>query len=893
MKKITLIISAALFALAGMSQTTYKLEEMTQETFAKGGDSQWSFEKYNFASGIYSKFTTYTDSCACNYLDIYNPERLATKRITEIDGVTANGDATMASNLRMGWCSKTIGNAASTNSNDKFVYACRDDREGFGYELFGNAVNASVISFTAPADGYYKVDGTVIREDGSICQAIDIVPRYRFASSANIDSVNYLSTMGFSFTYGEPGSDVGNPSTSWSLAGGGSQRWSASTPTAFTLAYQAKKGDIVSFEVNVLRSYTNTSDNAARGAWSRTFFQNLDVTAIDKTTAEAATNFVDPYGTDKVAALKDSVNKYYDVVNEMEVGSDVGQYPSAAILKFSNVCDSVYNAIEKGTVNNMSTASYFVALQNAWTVLMGEKITTDFNAAGNYRLFYSTGSTAANNLVVNYNVDVMAKNDNTPWGFDSYTVSSGTYAAMANHSTSSKFGSSTINAWYDGAGDWFYLSDNGQMHPLTTKSPAIMFTAQKDGIYKVNFACYRPNPNTGVENPLYIRTRFMDSNTNTCAKANYIFAKQYGSVANDGAKGKAPIEMNYFVNMKKGDKLTFEEDAYTSNKNSSAATQITNLSICSCVTADSLYTVAIAEASGLDFYNPYKIGDATELKAVIAKADSVVAANKDNVGAAEGQYGSDAYASLTVTIEEAKQLLQASSATQKQFDDEVKALDNAISTFLLSKIPFEKSISGAYGIRLAGTDKFLCQNNSAGAYYYAGFFNAEGAAKDAARFTSSGVTVADYNWTFNFNKVDTLAGTSITNTNGHLTLDGYVVAGEDLSPELNTFQFYTQTAGDTLFAVKRADGLYWGNAVNWVSPYNKVATATTPQYIFVLDSRTLTGVNAISDDSEAKVVSEKYYTIDGRQTNKLQKGIIIKRIVFSDGRSKATKTIVR
>lgn len=115
----------------------------------------------------------------------------------------------------------------------------------------------------------------------------------------------------------------------------------------------------------------------------------------------------------------------------------------------------------------------------------------------------------------------------------------------------------------------------------------------------------------------------------------------------------------------------------------------------------------------------------------------------------------------------------------------------------------------------------------------------------------------------------------------------------DLNPEYHTFQFYTQATGDTLFAVKRADGLYWGNTVNWVSPYNKIATSTTPQYIFVLDNRTLTSVNSILNNAEAKQVSVKYYTIDGRLTNVRQKGILIKCITFADGSMKSSKIVVR
>jgi hypothetical protein len=891
MKRITFLISALVISLTSMAQT-YKLSDMTETTFAAGGDSQWSFEKYNYTKGLYSKLTTYTDSSTCNYVDIYQPERVGGNRITEIDNVTANGENTWAGNIRYAWCDQKFV-SPRTNSEEKFVYVCRDTREGYGFELFGNKTNSSVITFTAPTDGYYKVDGTVIREDGNGMTAINILPRYRYASATNIDSLSSQSNMGYSFAYGEGGSQINTYDGKKLFADGGSQIWTPQTPTSFTLAYQAKTGDKISFEVNV--SSLNLTSDWARDAWSRTFFQKLEIATVDEATAKADSNFVNPYGTEHVTALTDSTNNYMDKTINLEEGTSLGQYPSTALSTFNSVCENIMSSISNGTINEMNASGYLIKLQNAWIALMGSKIITDFEADGNYRLFYSTGNTSNNNLVVNYDTSKMGKNDNSPWGFDSYDVATGTYTAFTTHGTGSKFGSSTISAWYNSSSDWFYLADNGNMHPLTTKSPVIMFTAQKNGVYKVNFGCYRTNPNVSVENPLYIHSRFMTSATTNCSSDNAMFSKQYGSVANDGAKGKAPITMTYFVNMKSGDKITFEEDAYTSNKNSSANTQITDLSICSCVTSDSVYTLAIAKASGLDVFNPYSSGDATALKAEVTYVDSVLNAHANQIGSNAGQYSTDSYNTLTALIAEAKEYIEIEgdeSATQLIYDNEVINLKKAVTAFLTSRIPYEKIISGDYGIRLANTDKFLCQNNNSGnGFYYAAFLNATGAATDAARFT--GVTVADYNWTFTFTRNDSLKATNITNSNGYLSPDAYVIAGEDLNPQSNIFNFYTENEGDSLFTVKRPDGTYWTNTINWSSPYNKISTSTTPQYIFVLDSRTLTSVNSISSDTDVKAVSVKYYTIDGRLTSKQQKGFVIKRIIYSDGSTKAIKMIVK
>ena len=84
------ICSLTLLAMAGSAAfaQSYKLTEMSQETFAAGGGDPRSFHKNDNATGQYTDFAMFVDERTCNYLDFYNPERCMGERITEIDGYT-------------------------------------------------------------------------------------------------------------------------------------------------------------------------------------------------------------------------------------------------------------------------------------------------------------------------------------------------------------------------------------------------------------------------------------------------------------------------------------------------------------------------------------------------------------------------------------------------------------------------------------------------------------------------------------------------------------------------------------------------------------------------------------------------------------------------------------
>ncbi len=881
MKHSFFLMSALCCSLTASAQS-WKLTDMTSETFANGGGERWMFEKYSYQTGLYNKLALYTDESTCNYLDIYQPERVGGERITEVDNVSPNGELTVASNIRWAWCDITFEAPIRTNSLEKFIYVAQDPREGFGFEVMGNDTYTSVISFVVPEDGFYQVDGTVIREDGDTwIKTLDIVPRYRYKSSENQNYVDSKLTMGVNFNYGSPGGLVAGydqANNAGNLANGAAQKFVAQEPTSFGMAFSGKAGDIISFEVNT-DPMTLTS-SWARDFWSRTFWRQLDIAQVTEEEAKAAEHFVDPYSGADIDALMELMDKYIDLAWDFELGDDYGQYSTEAKKNFDDVCEEIGQANDAGYIHSMTCQLYQNKLEAAWQQLLNSKVTTDFNAEGNYSLFRFN---SIDNEIV-YDTELMADNDNNPWGFYAYTVASGAYVPFANHNTSSTFGSGDIAAWYRGAGEWLYISDNGNLHPTVDTDPAIMFTAPKDGVYKVAFSCYRPNPNVKVENPLYIRNRFMKADEATCASSEFIFAKEFGSVEKDGQSGKAPIDMNFFVNMREGDKLTFELECYTSGRNSSAGTQITNLTVCSCANADSVFTTEIAAASGMDFYDPYLAGDPTALNAAIAYADSIIAAHDGNVGNDGGQYSQEAYDALMEVRTRALNVVENITDpenTQVVVDKLANELLQAADVFDAARNPYEKIIAGTHGLRLDGTEKHFTQKDLADPHYYAGFFTLA----EIISATNAIGGVSEYNWTFDF--VASEEGTEMKTWNGYVTLDGYVMAGEN--DGTNVFTFYTKEKDDEVFSVRRSDGKYWNNSFSWKSPYDKVNVTDTPNYIFVLDETVLNDETAVgildveNGSAVATVVKTLYFTLGGMQITAPQSGVNIRKRILDNG----------
>lgn len=161
----------------------------------------------------------------------------------------------------------------------------------------------------------------------------------------------------------------------------------------------------------------------------------------------------------------------------------------------------------------------------------------------------------------------------SPWRFWRYDTRSGLYTSFSRLDAESPKNSG-IDAWYD-RDEWLFINKDGYVHPLVEASPAIVFTAPVDGVYEAVSTVQRQSHK--VDNHLYCRYRFLQGGlgeNTSVPKENYMFDLAYGFLADNTPKSKM-----FYVNMKAGDAITFEIDAYTPNRISSGGTTWEHLAV--------------------------------------------------------------------------------------------------------------------------------------------------------------------------------------------------------------------------------------------------------------------------------------------------------------------------
>lgn len=876
MKRLNFLAVMAFASSMAFAQT-YKLTEMTAETFAAGGDAQWSFQKYEYGTGTYTSFSKYGEESTCNYLDQYIPERVMGERITEIDGYTTDSEGNYwAANKRNAWYDQKY-EAPRTNSHDKFIYMTED------FETYANPKYAGVVSFTVPEDGYYKVSGSIVRQDCFPLSPLYLVPRYRLQGTEVVDSA---VTMGLAFAYGENGGEIDGWSNC-SLAQGGNQRFVAQVPTDYLFAFHGKKGDIISFEANASKYFLNYSWD--RDAYGRSFFKKLDIEVVDQATAEAAENYADPYDMTGVAEFIQKLGEYETQVQMIEaddnlVGLGYGKYTQEAIDKFYEDVAVLYEDYQKGLINGMNVAIYDQKLEKIWNTFLSSKANFDYTAEGNYVLFTDDENIKYVQLPMTADT-----NNDQPFGYYYHNVNGGDYVKFPN------FGKTKNGAdgWFNG-GEWLYITPSGDVHPDVSKAPSIMFTAPAEGYYKVGISLFRTNPNEKVENPLYLRTRMVSENEGvfSCPKDDEMFSKEYGSVANDGMQGKAPIDLDFYVHMKQGDKIAAEIDCYTSNRNSSANTKITRFLVAGMLSEGQPITKEFVDNADFPLYDAYKLADMTALQALLVEAHELDEKAKYSVGDGEGQYSEELYTAFAQLLAQGDAYVaNPGETTQREIDVFANNLRKAMDALAASRKPYSVSVDGSISFRVAGTPKLLVQKDPApGGHYYGALWSLEEVAADAEKNNRQ---VEDYCWTFDVNQ-HADGGYYLTNKDGVLTADGYVSALPPNPTDVLAaarLAFYKEEQTDSTVAVCRlSDNQYWNTSMRWASPYDKIVTSAAPVYSWIVCKDVTTGVEMTENVTKSER-SVEYFTLDGRRIAAPAKGVVVKRTVFGDG-SVATKKIV-
>lgn len=385
MKKNYFLVALLIFlasAITGMAQS-YSLKDLTPEQFSLGGTDMWSFERHDVSTGVYSTFTTYGDnSTAVNFYDPYITERFG---LYPIMNRPASG--TQYEVKRNAWFSTASEFAyvaaeypTGTLVGENLTYGVNYPDSLTGYEVYANSLTAvsSAITFTVPADGYYRVDMSLRRMDPSSTIGEMTAKQYfRYGGTGT------AFPMGQGFLYGKTkGIDTwaaGNEviysqylskipeSPTVNTNSGKPYRWLPSVTAVKYLYFYAKAGDKISFETDA-RS-TGNGENTPRGAYARTKWINLAVAVSDQATATADAMFVNPYFDDP--ALTDSLNNVLGVAEDAI--NNHPEYSQASRNALEVIYTNILQRVDAGAVLSMEIPSLIDQLQKALAICRGSE----------------------------------------------------------------------------------------------------------------------------------------------------------------------------------------------------------------------------------------------------------------------------------------------------------------------------------------------------------------------------------------------------------------------------------------------------------------------------------------------------------------------------------------
>ena len=710
MKKKTLfsMLGVALCSM-GITAQTYKLHDMTSEEFEAGGNQHFSFSEYRLASGTYSPLTVYSDSGRVNYFDIYLPECFQTQVIGTKSASSVAAEKSWYEPLFWSLSNKKV-NLTVGKSNDasSFIYVANINGES--YETYPTLLGTVALEFKVPADGYYKFTSTAIRQDfrpDVVGNDSYLMAKFRFRQNGE-KWVDQSSTLGFDYKFGglADGTEFSYDKEAMGGNGAGIFTYYKTNPTPHIFYAYLKAGDIITAESDISHKYkTNlfmdSTNYWARDAWGRTRWTQFDAEVVTKEVAEAQENFVNPYEAgdeDYVKLLRDLVDEcsVFAADAGLNIGEGVGQFDQADVDAFNLVVDEFFKLAEKEGLISFTAKVYYGKLQKEFEVFKAKAHTIDFDSPDNCWLFLIPETST---FYSNFEKQFAKTDANSPWDFKSYTVSSGIYNALANFDTGNKSG---IQGWYDNAGDWFYIAKNGGVHPLATKSPVITFKAAADGLYHAATTVQR-DPGNKNKNYMYTRYRFVkggiEDGITSVDKESFMFSDAYGNADNN-----VPVSRDFYVKMKAGDVITFEEDAYTTNSNGSAGTTWQKLMVLK-VPADQ--EESTIEANKDSYFDAYALAnDFHKLDSVINAVDEGMATVQVTDDPNEvGKYPSAAKYEVDDALDAAKEIDRA-NATQYEVDKMTRDLSAVYAKFLTTlQIRYEKEetlASGPYYITKDG-----------------------------------------------------------------------------------------------------------------------------------------------------------------------------------------------
>ena len=461
-----------------------------------------------------------------------------------------------------------------------------------------------------------------------------------------------------------------------------------------------------------------------------------------------------------------------------------------------------------------SIAALAVAMST--TCLADDVTPIDFTATGNYVLFTDDAS------LTEKKVD-MSKNEDNPFGYYYFDKAGGVYTKFLQYTTNV----TKKTGWCQKTGEWLYINPDGTIHPLSNRNPSIMFTAPSDGYYYFGVTYIRDGYSQNVTNPLCFYLRYVINNNGTLNSSNdsWLYTHEYGNKT-IGDTDKGPFNLNCFVNLKAGDKISVEIGVKDNASNGNGGNTISRFVVASKVNETTAFSKEYMNAKGYEILDPHKI-DLTVLKATVNNANSF----KEEIGSNHGDYGNTyyqegRYQTFITALNNAQDFINKENHigyTQAQADNMKTNIETAMKDLKDTRNGYQYTLTPGrkIALKVAGTDQYLVREDKANGFYYAGY-------RTLSDMLNKNVGIENFQWLFDVTENEK-GGYNLAIDGHYVTVDAYVL--ENASADASRLSFWTKEENGSTVGVRReSDMKYWTSTINWNTPYNKVGTQDIPVY---------------------------------------------------------------
>ncbi|MFA6872506.1 MAG: hypothetical protein WCQ86_00780 [Bacteroidaceae bacterium] len=618
-KTILSLMSLALCTFAATAQT-WKLTDMTSTEFENGGNSQFSFAEYKLETGTYSNFTIFNDSGRVNWFDCSVPERFAGETLGEPSANNPNdGKNDYYAVLRKSWMDEFV--KGRDNRAPSWTFISED------FQVYPNCYANSAIVFTAPSEGYYKVQSSIIRQDWLVNDSL--IAKFRFREQGTT-TVPTTATVGKDYPYGQGGELYDLPGEQ--SAAGNIYQVHKRVPATGEFYIYLKAGDQITAEADASHFYgtkfTDRENNWPRNGWARSKWLQFDVTKLDET----PTDYVNPYAVNIEFNQKliDLIYAFYEL-KDNKVGYGIGEYNQESIDAFFEVNKDLLD-LSDAEVMELTAIQAQAFYEKLYSALEAFKLTAnkvDYTLAENTILFQVASDPFWGPIFEKQFTKTEDATRANPWNFVKYSKGTGLYSNFVGDGTTIygdwlyKGAVTKTDCWHDAENNWCWMAKDGTVscgtYGASATGPAFVYTAISDGIYKVNSSIKR---DVAKSRAWYMWETFRFSEGGiTVAEtvvpaSSYMFRKEYGKNG-DGTV----VNAEYYINMKAGDAfsidITTADDAINSGN---TATYFSNLPVIKLSDEEA----ATLQGTPDNYYNAYGAADFSKFDEIISETMSAV-----------------------------------------------------------------------------------------------------------------------------------------------------------------------------------------------------------------------------------------------------------------------------